>query len=113
MSGQQVQDLMGAPAGSESAGTQTFPDRTVAPAKGGDDPAADGLSKNAAKRAAKREKQAAEKAEKSSGKGIGKFESKKATTKAPKKKIEGAALIGIDVAKEDDFAGWYQQVLLK
>src|SRR5271154_6556939 len=30
-----------------------------------------------------------------------------------KKKIEGAALIGIDVAKEGDFSGWYQQVLLK
>jgi prolyl-tRNA synthetase len=32
---------------------------------------------------------------------------------AAKKKIEGAALIGIDVAKEDDFSGWYQQVLTK
>lgn len=30
-----------------------------------------------------------------------------------KKKIEGAAMIGIDIAKEDDFSGWYQQVLLK
>ncbi|KAF2838801.1 prolyl-tRNA synthetase [Patellaria atrata CBS 101060] len=34
--------------------------------------------------------------------------------KAPqKKKIEGAALIGIDVAKEDNLAEWYQQVLTK
>ncbi|KAF2103092.1 prolyl-tRNA synthetase [Rhizodiscina lignyota] len=32
---------------------------------------------------------------------------------APKKKIEGAALIGIDVAKDDDLAEWYQQVLTK
>lgn len=30
-----------------------------------------------------------------------------------KKKMEGAALIGIDVAKEDDFSGWYSQVLTK
>ncbi|KAL1655910.1 hypothetical protein SLS61_001473 [Didymella pomorum] len=30
-----------------------------------------------------------------------------------KKKIEGAALIGIDVAKEDDLAEWYQQVITK
>ncbi|KAF7846519.1 hypothetical protein BT93_L4203 [Corymbia citriodora subsp. variegata] len=30
-----------------------------------------------------------------------------------KKKMEGAALIGIDVAKEVDFPEWYQQVLLK
>lgn len=29
------------------------------------------------------------------------------TTKAPKKKIEGAVLIGIDVAKEDDFSGCF------
>ncbi|KAF2645403.1 prolyl-tRNA synthetase 2 [Massarina eburnea CBS 473.64] len=30
-----------------------------------------------------------------------------------KKKIEGAALIGIDVAKEDDLGEWYQQVITK
>lgn len=30
-----------------------------------------------------------------------------------KGKIEGAALIGIDVAKEDDFSAWYSQVLTK
>ncbi|KAL1638276.1 hypothetical protein SLS56_000084 [Neofusicoccum ribis] len=30
-----------------------------------------------------------------------------------KKKVEGAALIGIDVAKEDDLGEWYQQVLTK
>jgi prolyl-tRNA synthetase len=45
---------------------------------------------------------------------IGKPQAKAPTQKAgKKKKIEGAALIGIDVAKEDDFPGWYQQVLLK
>jgi prolyl-tRNA synthetase len=45
---------------------------------------------------------------------IGKPQAKAPTQKAgKKKKIEGAALIGIDVAKEDDFSGWYQQVLLK
>jgi prolyl-tRNA synthetase len=30
-----------------------------------------------------------------------------------KKKMEGAALIGIDVSKDVDFSEWYQQVLLK
>lgn len=45
---------------------------------------------------------------------IGKAQAKAPTQKAgKKKKIDGAALIGIDVAKEDDFSGWYQQVLLK
>ena len=78
------------------------------------DAGADGeLSKNAAKKAAKREKQAADKASKSKDKPIGVTEAKKPTSKAAKKKIEGAALIGIDVAKEDDFSGWYQQVLTK
>lgn len=75
---------------------------------------ADGeLSKNAAKKAAKREKQAADKASKPKEKPIGVTEAKKPTSKAAKKKIEGAALIGIDVAKEVDFSGWYQQVLTK
>jgi prolyl-tRNA synthetase len=45
---------------------------------------------------------------------IGKPQAKAPTQKAgKKKKIDGAALIGIDVAKEDDFSGWYQQVLVK
>lgn len=73
-------------------------------------------SKNALKKAAKQEKLAAEKANKSSTnttKEAARAEAKKAVNKAPKKKIDGAALIGIDVAKEDDFAGWYQQVLTK
>jgi len=30
-----------------------------------------------------------------------------------RRQIEGAALIGIDVAKEDDLAEWYQQVITK
>ncbi|KAI9773988.1 MAG: hypothetical protein M1839_001939 [Geoglossum umbratile] len=44
-----------------------------------------------------------------------KAEAKKVVTKAPKKdsKIEGAALIGVDIDKELDFSGWYQQVLTK
>ncbi|KAF2473784.1 prolyl-tRNA synthetase [Lindgomyces ingoldianus] len=40
----------------------------------------------------------------------------KTTAKKPqqqKKKIEGAALIGIDVAKDDDLGEWYQQVITK
>ena len=76
------------------------------------------ISKSAAKKAAKQQKLAEEKAAKKAGgksgeKPIGHTEAKKPTSKAAKNKIEGAALIGIDVAKEDDFAGWYQQVLTK
>ena len=45
---------------------------------------------------------------------IGKAQAKMPTQKAgQKKKNTGAALIGIGVTKEDDFSGWYQQVLLK
>ncbi|KAI5285239.1 ribose-phosphate pyrophosphokinase 1 [Ascosphaera aggregata] len=63
-------------------------------------------SKNALKKAAKyAEKPKKEKKEKK--------EKQAAAFKAPKKKLEGAALIGIDVAKEDDFPTWYQQVLTK
>ena len=74
------------------------------------------LSKNAQKKAAKQEALAAQKVQKSATnttKEVGRSEAKKAVNKAPKKKIEGAALISIDVAKEDDFSGWYQQVLTK
>lgn len=74
------------------------------------------ISKSALKKAAKQEKLAAEKANKASTNTVmeaGRAEAKKAVNKAPKKKIEGAALIGIDVAKEDDFSAWYQQVLTK
>jgi len=46
---------------------------------------------------------------------LGKSEAKRATVKPAKEdaKIEGAALIGIDVRKELDFPNWYQQVLTK
>jgi len=44
-----------------------------------------------------------------------KAEAKRATAKPAKEdaKIEGAALIGIDVRKELDFPNWYAQVLTK
>lgn len=74
------------------------------------------VSKNALKKAQKQERLAGEKAKKSATnttKETGRAEAKKAVNKAPKKKIEGAALIGVDIAKEDDFSGWYQQVLTK
>lgn len=74
------------------------------------------VSKNALKKAQKQERLASEKANKSATnttKEIGRAEAKKAVNKVPKKRIEGAALIGIDIAKEDDFSGWYQQVLTK
>jgi prolyl-tRNA synthetase len=94
----------------EPAAKNELSERTEGPSEAG----ADGeLSKNAAKKAAKREKQAADKASKSKDKPIGVTEAKKPTSKPAKKKIEGAALIGIDVAKEEDFSGWYQQVLTK
>lgn len=83
---------------------ETLPDRTQNPADN-----QQGESKNAAKKAAKAAKMAADKAEKAANKGIGKAEAKKAS----KKKVEGAALIGIDVSKQEDFPGWYQQVLTK
>lgn len=75
-------------------------------------------SKNALKKAEKAKKIAEEKAEKAKNPkpkpAAGSSDSKKPSApKAPKKKVEGAALIGIDVAKEDDFPGWYQQVLTK
>ncbi|KAJ5102079.1 hypothetical protein NUU61_004301 [Penicillium alfredii] len=86
------------------AAPQTLPDRTQNPADN-----QQGESKNAAKKAAKLAKMAADKADKAANKGVGKQEAKK----APKKKVDGAALIGIDVSKEKDFPGWYQQVLTK
>jgi prolyl-tRNA synthetase len=112
MSSQQGKDLVDAPAASQQPQTMTLPDRTLNPAADGDAQGGE-ISKNALKKAAKKEKQAAEKANKTVNKGIGKSESKHQTAKTSKKKIEGAALIGIDIAKEDDFAAWYQQVLLK
>ncbi|KAI9039664.1 proline--tRNA ligase [Aspergillus affinis] len=92
------------PVASDSA--QTLPDRTQNPA---DNSAPQGeVSKNAAKKAAKAAKQASDKAGKAAKQG-----GAKQAPKAPKKKIDGAALIGIDVSKEEDFPGWYQQVLTK
>ena len=73
-------------------------------------------SKNALKKAQKQQRLAAEKATKSSTstvKETARAEAKKAVKVAPKKKIEGAALVGVDVAKEVDFSSWYQQVLTK
>ncbi|KAI9742316.1 MAG: ribose-phosphate pyrophosphokinase 1, partial [Candelina submexicana] len=74
------------------------------------------LSKNAQKKAAKLEKTAADKQKAKADpslKDVARVEAKKAVNKPPKKKDEEAALIGINVAKEDDFPGWYQQVLTK
>lgn len=95
----------------EESVTHTLPERTQT-----DPPAEDkgeDVSKNAAKKAAKAAKLAEQKADKAKNKGIGKAETKGPTMKTTKKKIEGAALIGIDVSKEEDFPTWYQQVLIK
>jgi prolyl-tRNA synthetase len=93
------------------AAPQTLPDRTQNPADN------QGESKNAAKKAAKAAKLAADKANKANkankGDNAASKSDKQAPKKAPKKKIEGAALIGIDVSKEEDFPNWYQQVLTK
>lgn len=97
------------PVASDAANAQNLPDRTQAPA----DNAAQGESKNAAKKAAKLAKQASDKGDKNVNKGIGKSEAKKPTSKSHPKKSDGPALIGIDVTKEEDFPGWYQQVLTK
>lgn len=85
----------------------SLPDRSENPAE------PQGESKNAAKKAAKAAKMAADKADKAAKKekGIGKDESKKGSTKPAKKKIENAALIGIDASKSEDFPSWYQQVI--
>ncbi|KAJ0418935.1 hypothetical protein BJY00DRAFT_286862 [Aspergillus carlsbadensis] len=97
-----------APADTTGA-SQTLPDRTQAPAAG-DAPQGE-PSKNAAKKAAKAAKMAADKAEKAAkaGKpGQGQKSGGKGGKPNPDK-----ALIGIDVSKEEDFPGWYQQVLTK
>lgn len=112
-------DLVEPTDAAESPNTQTLPDRTMNPANEGDAPPAGEMSKNALKKAAKKEKMAADKAGKAGkagkqpNKGIAHGETKKPAARPAKKKIDGAALIGIDVAKEEDFASWYQQVLLK
>lgn len=95
-------------AASGAAAPTTLPDRTQTPA---DNQA--GESKNAAKKAEKAAKLAAAKAEKAAKQAAGVKTEKKETKKAPKKKVEGAALIGIDASKEENFPDWYQQVLTK
>lgn len=98
----------------EAAGAAHIADRTAA--INNDQVDTKDVSKNALKKAQKQERLAAEKANKSATnttKEAGRAEAKKAVNKMPKKKIEGAALIGIDVSKEEDFSGWYQQVLTK
>ncbi|KAJ5098162.1 prolyl-tRNA synthetase [Penicillium argentinense] len=89
-----------------AAEPKTLPDRNQAANP------AEGESKNAAKKAAKAAKLAADKLNK---KDKAKQEKPKQEKKAPakSKKTDGAALIGIDVAKEEDFPEWYQQVLTK
>jgi prolyl-tRNA synthetase len=100
----------GAQVQSEPVAKNEMPDRSNVPDEAGPNGE---LSKNATKKAAKREKQAADKASKLKEQPVGVAEAKKPHSKAAKKKIEGAALIGIDVPKEEDFSGWYQQVLTK
>lgn len=96
-----------APADNASA-PQELPDRTQNPA--GEAPQAE-VSKNAAKKAAKQAEMAAKKAEKAAK--AGKSEKgQKPAGKGPKANPD-KALIGIDVGKDVDFPGWYQQVLTK
>ena len=70
-------------------------------------------SKIALKKAVKSEKRSVKKENKLAQ--VSKEEATKAHPKPVKKsaKIEGAALIGVGVDKDLDFAGWYQQVLTK
>ncbi|KAI9851339.1 MAG: ribose-phosphate pyrophosphokinase 1 [Thelocarpon superellum] len=71
-------------------------------------------SKNALKKAAKHEKKAADKPHHSPASAVKSEGTKTASKPAGKNaKIQGAALIGVGVDKELDFAGWYQQVLTK
>ena len=72
-------------------------------------------SKSAQKKAAKQKKLAEEKANKSATNTTrdARASAKKVGNLTSKGRREGAALIGIDVAKEDDFSGWYAQVLTK
>ena len=105
---------MASNADEEAAGAAPIADRTAAINNDQVDPK--DVSKNALKKAQKQERLAADKANKSATNTTrepGRAEAKKAVSKMPKKKIEGAALIGIDVSKEEDFSAWYQQVLTK
>lgn len=105
------QDAAGNPANADPAVTQTLPDRSQPPTdKEAPQPE---QSKNAAKKAAKMAKQAADKGQKSVNKGVAKETAKNPGSKASSKKKNDNALIGIDVSKDVDFPGWYQQVLTK
>lgn len=66
-------------------------------------------SRNSDQKSDKQSKQGSSKSGKQSQQGSDKPAKKPQT----KKKTEGAALIGIDVAKDADFSEWYQQVLTK
>ena len=92
----------------------SLPDRTAALHEAQVEPQE--MSKNALKKAAKQEKLAAGKAHKSATnttREVAKAGATKPTSKASKGKIEGKEMISIDVSKEEDFSGWYQQVLTK
>lgn len=92
---------------------QDLPERTQNPA-GGEAAQAD-VSKSAAKKAAKQAEMALKKAEKATKGGKSdKGQSDKGQKPAGKgRQNPDKALIGIDVGKEEDFPGWYQQVLTK
>ncbi len=79
-----------------------------------------GILETSFKSTGKGSQQSGQKSEKQSKQGSSKSgkQSQQASDKPAKKpqakkKIEGAALIGIDVAKDADFSEWYQQVLTK
>lgn len=113
---QDTVDSITAPMATETGAT--IPDRTAeqTPAAAAGTPAGE-TSKNAAKKAAKQAKMAADKAAKAAGKSekpVGKSEAKQPTSKATnKKKASGTDEKDITVSKEEDFPGWYQQVLTK
>ena len=98
--------------GPKNSVADALPDRTAAINDGEIEP----MSKNAQKKAAKQAKMAEDKAHKSATnttREAGKVGASKPTSKAAKSKAEGKDLISIDVTKEEDFPGWYQQVLTK
>ena len=70
----------------------------------------EGIREKSSHKSGKQSRQGKSKAFKSAQQGGNEQPAKK---QQMKKKIEGAALIGIDVAKDADFSEWYQQVLTK
>lgn len=116
-------DTVQAPLATEATPVATaIPDRTAeqTPAAEAEAGETGEISKSAAKKAAKQAKMAAEKAAKaekkaqggSGDKPFGKSEAKKPTSKATKKKAATDEK-DITVDKNEDFPGWYQQVLTK